>query len=164
MIWICPTTDAVKGEGWNYDINSSSPCYCSGRALRLDSHLPYSGPLHNMTLKGFYLVGQDKDVYHQDIPIDQCHDFESLQIAIAEQYNIIQATGKHIFLKKKKSFTSISANLPLLRYCPARCPRKRFARLGRRPGLRRRSWHYSRWPGYQRPCWSRRSSFRRQLL
>jgi len=50
-----------------------------------------------MTLKGFYLVGQDKDVYHQDIPIDQCHDFESLQIAIAEQYNIIQATGKHIF-------------------------------------------------------------------
>ncbi|KAF5854160.1 hypothetical protein GGP41_006969 [Bipolaris sorokiniana] len=46
-----------------------------------------------MTLKGFYLVGQDKDVYHQDIPVDQCHDFESLQIAIAEQYNIIQATG-----------------------------------------------------------------------
>lgn len=50
-----------------------------------------------MTLKGFYLVGQDKDVYRQDIPIDQCHDFESLQIAIAEQYNIIQPTGKQMF-------------------------------------------------------------------
>ena len=94
---MCPTTIAVQGEGWNYDINSSLPRCFPGRALRLDSHLPYSGPLHKMTLKGFYLVGQDKDVYHQDIPIDQCHDFESLQIAIAEQYNIIQATGKHIF-------------------------------------------------------------------
>lgn len=48
-----------------------------------------------MTVKAFYLVGQDKNVYHQDIHIDQCHDFESLQIAIAEQYNIIQPTGKN---------------------------------------------------------------------
>ena len=47
-----------------------------------------------MTIKGFYLVGQDKTVYHQDIHIDQYHDFRELQIAVAEQYNIIQSTGK----------------------------------------------------------------------
>jgi hypothetical protein len=46
-----------------------------------------------MTIKGFYLVGQDKNVFHQEIHIDQYHDFEALQVAIAEQYNIIQAAG-----------------------------------------------------------------------
>jgi hypothetical protein len=46
-----------------------------------------------MTIKGFYLVGQNTDVYHQEIHIDQYHDFEALQVAIAEQYNIIQAAG-----------------------------------------------------------------------
>jgi hypothetical protein len=49
-----------------------------------------------MTIKGFYLVGQDKNVFRQDIHIDQYHDFEALQIAVAEQYNIIQSTGKYI--------------------------------------------------------------------
>jgi len=47
-----------------------------------------------MTIKGFYLVGQDKTIYRQDIHIDQYHDFEALQVAVAEQYNIIQSTGK----------------------------------------------------------------------
>ena len=48
-----------------------------------------------MTIKGFYLVGQSKDVFHQDIHIDQYHDFEALQVAVAEQYNIIQPAGKY---------------------------------------------------------------------
>ena len=48
-----------------------------------------------MTVKGFYLVGQDKNVYHQDIDIEQCDDFNALQIAVAEQFNIIQSTGRH---------------------------------------------------------------------
>jgi hypothetical protein len=48
-----------------------------------------------MTIKSFYLVGQDKNVFRQDIHIDQYHDFEALQVAVAEQYNIIQSTGKH---------------------------------------------------------------------
>lgn len=47
-----------------------------------------------MTIKSFYLVGQDKDIYGQDIHIDQYHDFEALQHAIAEQYNIIEPAGK----------------------------------------------------------------------
>lgn len=47
-----------------------------------------------MTIKGFYLIGQSKDVFHQDIHIDQYHDFEALQVAVAEQYNIIQAAGE----------------------------------------------------------------------
>jgi hypothetical protein len=47
-----------------------------------------------MTIKSFYLVGLSKDVYHQDIHIDQYHDFEALQVAIAEQYNIIQPAGE----------------------------------------------------------------------
>ncbi|CAN9142520.1 unnamed protein product [Alternaria alternata] len=46
-----------------------------------------------MTIKSFYLVGQDKNVFRQDIHIDQYHDFEALQVAVAEQYNIIQSTG-----------------------------------------------------------------------
>ncbi|KAI2475479.1 Cytochrome P450 [Pyrenophora tritici-repentis] len=46
-----------------------------------------------MTIKGFYLVGQDKTIYRQDIHIDRYHDFEALQVAVAEQYNIIQSTG-----------------------------------------------------------------------
>ena len=46
-----------------------------------------------MTIKGFYLVGQDKNVFRQDIHIDKYHDFEALQVAVAEQYNIIQSTG-----------------------------------------------------------------------
>jgi hypothetical protein len=49
--------------------------------------------IFKMTIKGFYLVGQSKDVFHQDIHIDQYHDFEALQVAVAEQYNVIQATG-----------------------------------------------------------------------
>jgi hypothetical protein len=48
-----------------------------------------------MTIKGFYLVGQSKDVFHQDIHIDQYHDFEALQVAVAEQYNVIQATSMY---------------------------------------------------------------------
>jgi hypothetical protein len=47
-----------------------------------------------MAIKGFYLVGQDKDVFRQDLQIDQYHDFEALQVAIAEQYNIVQPLGK----------------------------------------------------------------------
>jgi hypothetical protein len=47
-----------------------------------------------MTIKGFYLVGLDKEVYRHDIHIDQYHDFEALQLAVAEQYNIIQAAGE----------------------------------------------------------------------
>jgi hypothetical protein len=47
-----------------------------------------------MTIKAFYLIGQTKDVFHQDIHIDQYHDFEALQVAVAEQYNIIQPAGK----------------------------------------------------------------------
>lgn len=48
-----------------------------------------------MTIKSFYLVGQDKDVFRQDIHIDQYHDFEALQLAVAEQYNIIVPTGTY---------------------------------------------------------------------
>jgi hypothetical protein len=47
-----------------------------------------------MTIKGFYLVGLDKTLFHHDIHIDQYHDFEALQLAVAEQYNIIQAAGE----------------------------------------------------------------------
>jgi hypothetical protein len=47
-----------------------------------------------MTIKNFYLVGQNKDIYAHDIHIDQYHDFEALQVAVAEQYNIIQAAGQ----------------------------------------------------------------------
>jgi hypothetical protein len=50
-----------------------------------------------MTIKSFYLVGQDKNVFRQDIHIDQYHDFEALQVAVAEQYNIIQSTGKQTY-------------------------------------------------------------------
>ncbi|KAL9620417.1 MAG: hypothetical protein Q9160_005002 [Pyrenula sp. 1 TL-2023] len=46
-----------------------------------------------MTIKTFYLVGQDKNQYHQEIHLDPYHDFEALQFAVAEQYNIIQAAG-----------------------------------------------------------------------
>lgn len=46
-----------------------------------------------MTIKNFYLVGQDKNVFHQEIHIDQYHDFEALQLAVAEQYNIITPTS-----------------------------------------------------------------------
>lgn len=46
-----------------------------------------------MTIKAFYLVGQSKDTYGHDIHIDQYHDFESLQLAVAGQYNIIDASG-----------------------------------------------------------------------
>lgn len=49
-----------------------------------------------MTIKNFYLVGQDKNVFHQEIHIDQYHDFEALQLAVAEQYNIIVPTGKQL--------------------------------------------------------------------
>jgi hypothetical protein len=48
-----------------------------------------------MTIRAFYLVGQPKDVFTQEIHIDQYHDFEALQLAIAEQYNIIQAAGEY---------------------------------------------------------------------
>jgi hypothetical protein len=54
-----------------------------------------------MTIKGFYLVGQNKNLFHQDVHIDQYHDFEALQLAVAEQYNIIEAAGaefEHIVL------------------------------------------------------------------
>jgi hypothetical protein len=47
-----------------------------------------------MTIKHFYLVGQSKEIFGQDIHIDQYHDFEALQVAIAEQYNVIQAGGE----------------------------------------------------------------------
>jgi hypothetical protein len=53
-----------------------------------------------MTIKSFYLVGLSKDVYHQDIHIDQYHDFEALQVAIAEQYNIIQPAGEQQLHRK----------------------------------------------------------------
>lgn len=46
-----------------------------------------------MTIKSFYLVGQDKNTFHQEIHIDQYHDFEALQLAVAEQYNIIVPTS-----------------------------------------------------------------------
>jgi hypothetical protein len=48
-----------------------------------------------MAMKRFYLVGQDKEVFSQDIQIDQYHDLEALQVAIAEQYNIVQPLGKY---------------------------------------------------------------------
>jgi len=48
-----------------------------------------------MTIKGFYLVGQSQDIFHQDIHIDQYHDFEALLLAVAEQYNIIEPNGKY---------------------------------------------------------------------
>ena len=46
-----------------------------------------------MTIKTFFLVGQDKDVWKHEIHIDQYHDFEALQLAVASQYNIIDAVG-----------------------------------------------------------------------
>jgi hypothetical protein len=58
-----------------------------------------------MTIKGFYLVGQSKDVFRQDIHIDQYHDFEALQVAVAEQYNVIQATGKY-YLRRTSSIAN----------------------------------------------------------
>lgn len=62
-----------------------------------------------MTVKGFYLLGQDKSVYHQDIQIDQCHDFASLQITIAEHYNIIQSTGNTYVIHSSQSLAWTSA-------------------------------------------------------
>jgi len=53
------------------------------------SHVRY--PI--MTIKGFYLVGQSKELFHHEIHIDQYHDFEALQLAVAEQFNIIDPTG-----------------------------------------------------------------------
>ena len=47
-----------------------------------------------MTIKGFYLVGQSKDLYHQEVHIEQYHDFEALQHAVAEQYNIVEPSGQ----------------------------------------------------------------------
>lgn len=58
-----------------------------------------------MTIKGFYLVGQSKDVFHQDIHIDQYHDFEALQVAVAEQYNIIQPAGTYTNTTSLNSLT-----------------------------------------------------------
>jgi hypothetical protein len=49
-----------------------------------------------MTIKGFYLVGQSKELFHHEIHIDQYHDFEALQVAVAEQYNIIDPAGASI--------------------------------------------------------------------
>lgn len=46
-----------------------------------------------MTIKSFYLVGQDKATYGQDIHVEQYHDLEALQAAVASQYNIIDANG-----------------------------------------------------------------------
>lgn len=46
-----------------------------------------------MTIKSFYLIGQSKEVWRHDIHIDQYHDFDALQLAVAEQYNIIDPTG-----------------------------------------------------------------------
>lgn len=50
---------------------------------------------HNMTTKSFYLVGQDKAVFRHDVNIGECHDFEALQVAVAEQYNIVVPTGNY---------------------------------------------------------------------
>lgn len=49
-----------------------------------------------MAIKHFYLVGQDKEAFLQEIHIDQYHDFEALQVAVAEQYNIVVATGTSV--------------------------------------------------------------------
>ncbi|PSK43021.1 Isotrichodermin C-15 hydroxylase [Elsinoe australis] len=46
-----------------------------------------------MTIKSFYLVGQDKATYGQDIHVEQYHDLEALQAAVASQYNIIDTNG-----------------------------------------------------------------------
>lgn len=46
-----------------------------------------------MTIKSFYLIGQNQDVYRHDIHIDQYHDFEALQLAVAGTYNIIDPNG-----------------------------------------------------------------------
>jgi len=71
-----------------------------------------------MTIKGFYLVGQDKDVFRQDIHIDQYHDFEALQVAVAEQYNIIQSTGTQIYA------IDMDVDLHLIRHRAARSQRR----------------------------------------
>jgi hypothetical protein len=65
--------------------------------LHLQQSISYSlkSRCFNMTIKNFYLVGLDRKVYGQHIHIDQYHDFEALQVAIAEQYNIIQAGGEY---------------------------------------------------------------------
>ena len=47
----------------------------------------------NMTIKTFYLVGQNKDTFKQDIHIEQYHDFEALQLAVAGSYNIVGVNG-----------------------------------------------------------------------
>ena len=41
-------------------------------------------------------MGQPKDLYHQEIHIEQYHDFGALQHAVAEQYNIVDAAGKSV--------------------------------------------------------------------
>lgn len=64
-----------------------------------------------MTIKGFYLVGQNTDVYHQDIHIDQYHDFEALQLAIAEQYNVIQPAGIGLQDSKGNAVSDLDAVL-----------------------------------------------------
>lgn len=46
-----------------------------------------------MTIKSFYLIGQSKDVYREDIHIDPYHDLEALQLAVAGTYNIIDPNG-----------------------------------------------------------------------
>lgn len=46
-----------------------------------------------MTIKAFYLVGQSKGVFGHDIHIDQYHDFEALQLAVAGHYNIVDPNG-----------------------------------------------------------------------
>jgi hypothetical protein len=51
-----------------------------------------------MTIKGFYLIGQSKDLFHHKIHIDQYYDFKALQLAIAKQYNIINLTSMFSFV------------------------------------------------------------------
>ena len=46
-----------------------------------------------MTIKNFYLEGQDKDAFKHEIHIEQYHDFEALQLAVAGSYNIIDPNG-----------------------------------------------------------------------
>jgi hypothetical protein len=67
-----------------------------------------------MTIKGFYLVGQSKDLFHHEIHIDQYHDFEALQLAIAEQYNIIDPTGMFsLVLEHGKTHAYIASGIGL---------------------------------------------------
>jgi hypothetical protein len=73
-----------------------------------------------MTIRGFYLVGLSKDVYHQDIHIDQYHDFEALQVAVAEQYNIIQPASE----QRPGHFSQSAHTYHPLRYWTARRKRE----------------------------------------